>query len=172
MAKSNILSRLAEALRGARADVDALRDRRLVLIEKIETVRNAPVTEAEIAERVDALLDSAERAALGWANISGLANPDGGLADIDAAFRKEPLGVLAMFNREGTRARLIREAVTHASGKPIDRAVREAEFAKLAGELEDVERAEELAIREAEEAGAVIHRRHDANPALYLAESL
>lgn len=172
MAKGNILSKLAEALRGARADVDAFRDRRLVIIEKIETTRNAPVTENEIAERVDGLLDSAQDHARQWANFTGLSNPDGGSADIAAAVRHEPLGVLALFNREAVRTRLIAEARAGITGKAIDRAVREAELAKLNRELEEVERAEELAIREAEEAGALIHRRPDADPALYLAESL
>lgn len=175
MAKNttSLLSTLSDALRSARDDVTALRGRRLAIVEQIDSVRAAPVTDAEIVSRVDRVLDAAEREARNRASFSLLAARASRAFDLDAALAVSPLGVLSLLGqRESITERLVAEAKTARNGTPLSDAAREAEIERLQRELEDIERAEESAIREAEAAGAAIPRRADANPAIFLLESL
>ena len=166
---------LTAAIKTLRTDVADLRERRLSIMDRIAATAGAPITEAEMAVRVDAALDLAAHDARDVLNFDHLFAPDGRRFEIGPVAAQNPLGLLVMLGQRDTvRAALLAEAKAAAShgGKPLGQAERDAELVALRGELSDAERAEEIVIREAEEAGVSIPRRRDADPALFLAEDL
>ena len=173
MATKPLISKLASALKAAKDDVEAIRERRLSILEQMAAIRGAPITQDEIARRVDRALEQAVEVARGWSSVAGLASPEPTRLDLGSAFRHEPLGTLCRLGfRDTIRANLIAEATASATGKPMDEAVRSAELEKLAGQLQDCEMAEEALLRDAEAAGTPISRRADADPAIFLLEEI
>lgn len=174
MAAKSKPSALSAALATLRTDVADLRDRRNSILDRIAQVEAAPLTGDEIAARVDAVLDQAAAEARARLRFGSLSAPNGGAFEISDAAAGNPLGLAVLFGqRDSVRAALLAEAKAAVRpGKAMSRAERDAELVKLRGELIDCERAEDSVIREAEDAGAVIARRHDADPAVFLLKDL
>lgn len=83
------------------------------------------------------------------------------------------IGLLAAACREQLREVIVQEISTHfEAGDEMALPEREAQISKIADELDELERAEEALIREADAAGLPILRRADADPdVLLLADS-
>lgn len=169
-------SALAAAIATLRTDVADLRDRRLTILDSIAQVEAAPMPAAEIGARIDGMLDSAARQVRASLNFATLSVPNGAEFEVGPSVAANPIGLAVVLGQRDTvRAAMLAEAVDAAKrrgGKPMAQAERDAELVKLRGELTDCERAEELVIREAEDAGAHIARRRDADPAVFLLEDL
>lgn len=188
MAKTSLLKRFSDALRGVQSDITELRERRLRLLEKINELEVAPLTDAEIGQRVDALLDSAEhdaRSRLSFEALSGrgeYTSTDSGIAKVLGASnivsiagigavssKPEVLGALCLLGLRSTfRENLIREAIAVRKGQPMTEIEREGALRRLRADLLDCEAAEEAAISEAAAAGVAIARRPDADMAIVL----
>lgn len=169
-------SALAAALATLRTDVADLRDRHMNILDSIAQVEAAPMPAAEIGARIDGMLDSAARQVRASLNFATLSVPNGAEFEVGPSVAANPIGLaIVLGQRDTVRASLLAEAMDAAKrkdGRAIPQAERDAELVKLRGELTDCERAEESVIREAEDAGAHIARRRDADPAIFLQEEL
>lgn len=160
---------IAATMRRVRDDIDGIRDRIFEIRQALDEVAALPPDVASIEQAVDDYV--ASRAKLG-----GLEFPYIGAAvginpnSLDLFIRGEaahrPELVLAVLVPDALRAALLRNMPRHG----ITAADRTARLAKLDRDLLIAEIAEELAIREVEDAtGARLFRRVDADPAILLA---
>ncbi|MCZ7857069.1 hypothetical protein O9X81_10610 [Agrobacterium salinitolerans] len=184
MAKSsNILAKLgaafsaqAKASAELRADLDQLDAEIIAVANVLSAVRAAPVDRSEIERRVDSFLLSAETDARGHFAPAAISAADGsaalsGIAHAIAADKPHTaLGALLILGfRDQIRERLVAEGIEAATGKAMSEAEREAETARLSGELSKLERIREKISREAEKHGLSVPRSAYADPAALLA---
>lgn len=69
-------------------------------------------------------------------------------------------------------AALLERIVDSCPVPGISPSERSAKLRKIESEINDIERAEEQLIREAEVVGIIVNRRQDARPEIFLAESV
>ena len=175
---SKTMKRLAVVATGTgpKAEVEALRIKRLELLEQKKTVDGIRRPLAEAEHLLDQLLDGL--AADLDVNLSALADHRArGLPEIlrpgtEIGLRlndKTLLALLVASNRSGVRealAKVLRTGYEH--GDTLTAGDREAKLNAIDAELDDLEHREEALIRQSEIDGTPLLRRDDADPAVVL----
>jgi hypothetical protein len=187
------LKRLISGSRGGAQSVaegiKELRERRLALLDLRDDVRARPVPydEACAALRRDLAVMGAD--VIDGLALGGLMRPDGaprfkperpsprlvnmgdGPPVVMPAPGPHPLALLAAAVPDALASAIEAKlaAAYQNAAEPMTEADKAAEMARIDGELSDLERAEEAAIRAAEAAGMSIMRRGDADPSAVLA---
>ena len=166
--------------------VEELRSELFRLMEERRQVVDAPKSREEIAATISAQFDRLEAEALDRlipetvaSDRPYVAAPDVELqfrvrhAEAPGLYRLAGVGALCVLGLRPTMEAALVERVVAASPVPgISVPEREAKLRKVDAEIDAIERAEEQLIREAETVGIVVHRRPDARPEIFLAESL
>ena len=159
------------ATREATAGVEEIREQRLTILREKDRIEGMPlpgeISLAALERDLDRIDANARRDFFG----SSLTHSK---APRLAPMRPEVmLGLLVGACREQFRAAIVQEIAPHfEAGAEMTLPEREARLAKIADELDELERAEEALIREAEANGLPILRRADANAdTLLLADS-
>jgi hypothetical protein len=148
-------------------DVDGLRDRIAALQEERERVEMQHVDQTEAERRIEALIEDARGRDM--LRPSGLFAADRCIFNrgrFAANLAANPLGVLATLFPEQLRNAL----AAYAPEGGISEDARQAQLAKIDADLEAAAIAEEVALRDFEEAvGTEVLRRSDADPRLLVA---
>jgi len=160
---------ISEALRSASADLEEIRDQIKALNSERGRIEREPDDFGTIAHHVDAMIEEARGINLVGRSIltgSSLSAPamDAMLANM---LKAHPFTVLAHLAPDQLREALL-APLDRKSGIAPDH--RMSELDRINGELLVAEIAEEVVIREMEDAtGSYIARRADADPAILLA---
>ncbi|NTE55073.1 hypothetical protein G6M78_08265 [Agrobacterium tumefaciens] len=166
----------AKAAAELRADLDQLSDKIVTVSNRLADVRAAPVDRTEIEERVDRFLLEAETDARSFFSPGMISSANGSVAGsgiasiVGSSTTHTAMGALIVLGfRDQIRDRLVAEALHATSGRAMSEPEREAEVARLSGELSKLERIREKISREAEKHGLAVHRSEYADPAALLA---
>lgn len=160
---------ISEALRSASADLEEIRDQIKALHSERGRIEREPDDFSTIAHHIDAMIEEAQAINLVGRSIltgSPLSAPalDAVLGNV---LKTHPFTVLAHLAPDHLRETLL-APLDRKSGIAPDRRI--SELDRIDGELLVAEIAEEVVIREMEDAtGSYITRRTDADPAILLA---
>ena len=151
---------------GTVAGIEGLRRHREELLEEQELIKSLSPSQEEAKAALDlGLVEIEEEAFRSFRryHLSSLTRTNTPkLPEMDP---EEVTGLLVATHRESIRAVLAAEVEkAYEAGDGITAADRAARLAEITAQLEEVERAEELAIRQAEAAGLEILRRRDVSP--------
>lgn len=165
--------------------VEELRGELFRLQEEQRQINDTPRSREEIAATISTKFDDLESEALSRLIpvAYSTAREDQSRPDPDGLFRigkghpgvshLEGIGALCVLGLRPTMEAALLERIVESCKTPgISASERSAKLRKIETEINDIERAEEQLIREAEAVGIVVHRRHDARPEIYLAEKV
>ncbi|MBX5202236.1 hypothetical protein [Rhizobium sp. NZLR1] len=157
-------------------------------------IEEAPISREETAAKIKLHLDHLEGEAMrrwvpstfrssasgkmapnadGVFHLSGIAGSGGGGGFFATPNTFQGVGGLCVLGfRNQIEAALLAHAIAASPGDGLSESERAAKLRKIDADIDAAERAEEHLIREAESAGIVVHRRRDARPEIYLAETV
>lgn len=165
--------------------VEELRAELFRLQEEQRRINDTPKSREEIAATISAQFDRLESSATErlipsayWTALEDQVRPDP-----DGLFRigkghpgvsyLEGIGALCVLGLRSTMEAALLERIVESWPTPgISASERSAKLRKIESEVNEIERAEEQLIREAEAVGIVVHRRPDARPEIFLAEKV
>ncbi|MBY5619965.1 hypothetical protein [Rhizobium leguminosarum] len=188
--------KILEKLRAASKQAAAARGELQVAVEEIRNelsrlrqergaVDGAPITREETAQAIKRHLDELQAEAMARLSPGGFRRvPSRGefAASADDAFRVRTSPVTSMVElvgglcllglRSQIEANMLDLEMAAIPGDGLSDSERAAKLRKIDADIDVAERAEEFLIRNAEDAGIAVHRRHDARPEIYLAEAV
>lgn len=176
---AKVFDRQKRATADALGTVDELRDRLAALREERDQVLAAPVPEAEALRDLDRWLDHVEASAGlpvrgfmhggEWPNLAVVLRP--GQKTVDASPAIDQLfALMVATNRPAIRALMAAAIADEYEGQaPLDADARASRLREIDGDLDRLEKVEEVLIRQAEALGLPILRRGDARPEVVLA---